>query len=131
MIRRPPNFTRTDTLFPYTTSSDLGRRAGRHHADLLALPEIAVDDAHQRHAAEIGVVPGIDQPRLERRGGVALRRWPTLDQRLQHGLATRALRRPDGDRPRAVRSAGRRRGEECDSTGRYRRSRWLYKKKKT
>src|SRR3546814_10463161 len=28
MIRRPPRSTRTDTLFPYTTSADLRREAG-------------------------------------------------------------------------------------------------------
>src|SRR3546814_13233263 len=28
MIRRPPRSTRTDTLFPYTRSSDLGRASG-------------------------------------------------------------------------------------------------------
>src|SRR3546814_7876353 len=30
MIRRPPRSTRTDTLFPYTTLSDLASRASSH-----------------------------------------------------------------------------------------------------
>src|SRR3546814_8333241 len=32
MIRRPPRSTRTDTLFPYTSSSDLGRGRGHRGA---------------------------------------------------------------------------------------------------
>ena len=46
---------------------DLIDGVGRHHADLLALLQFAVDDAHQHDDAEIGVVPGIDQQRLQRR----------------------------------------------------------------
>ncbi len=42
----------------------LGTRA--HHADLLALGQHAIDDAHQNHDAEIGVVPAIDEQRLKR-----------------------------------------------------------------
>jgi hypothetical protein len=45
---------------------------------------VAVDDAGQHHDAEIGVVPGIDQQRLERRIGVALGRRQALDDGLQH-----------------------------------------------
>jgi hypothetical protein len=47
---------------------------GAHHADGLALPQHAVDDAHQHDDAEIGVVPAVDQHGLQRRGGVALAR---------------------------------------------------------
>ena len=51
--------------------------AGPHHADALALFEHAIDDAEQHHDAQIGVVPAIDQQRLQRRRGVALgRRQP-------------------------------------------------------
>jgi hypothetical protein len=41
--------------------------AGAHHADLLALFQLAVDDAHQHDDAEIGVVPAVDQHGLQRR----------------------------------------------------------------
>ena len=47
---------------------------GRHHADLLALLQFAIDDAHQHHHAQIGVVIGIDQQRLQRRIQLALGR---------------------------------------------------------
>ena len=46
---------------------DLVGGAGPHHADLHALLEHAVDDADQHHDAEIGVVPGVDEERLQRR----------------------------------------------------------------
>ena len=35
---------------------DLIDGVGRHHADLLALLQFAIDDAHQHHHAQIGVV---------------------------------------------------------------------------
>ena len=37
-----------------------------HHADALALLHHAIDDAHEHDDAEIGIVPAIDQQRLER-----------------------------------------------------------------
>src|SRR3546814_3217857 len=40
MIRRPPRSTRTDTLFPYTSSSDLARRAVGHFQLVAAVGEI-------------------------------------------------------------------------------------------
>ena len=46
---------------------DLVGRVGAHHADALALLQRAVDDAHQHDDAEIGVVPAVDQQRLQRR----------------------------------------------------------------
>ena len=71
---------------------------GPHHADLHALLELAVDDAHQHDDAEIGVVPGIDEQRLQRRVGVALRRRQPRDDRLQHLVD--ALAGLGGDRHR-------------------------------
>ena len=44
----------------------------------------AVEDAHQHDDAEIGVVPAIDQERLERRFGVAFRRGEAVHDRLEH-----------------------------------------------
>ncbi len=53
---------------------DLVIGAGAHHADLVwPFLQHAVDDAHQHDDAEIGVVPAVDQQRLQRRGRVALR----------------------------------------------------------
>ena len=51
---------------------DLVRHVGAHHVDALALFQDAVDDAEQHDDAEIGVVPAIDEQRLERRRGIAL-----------------------------------------------------------
>ena len=62
-------------------------RAGRHELDLLALLDDPVDDADQDDDAEIGVVPAVDQHRLQRRVAVALGRRDLVDHRL------RALRR--------------------------------------
>ena len=52
--------------------------------DALVLLQHAVDNAHQHDDAEIKVVPGIDQQRLQRRGAVALGRRQPGDDRLQH-----------------------------------------------
>ena len=57
---------------------------GAHHADALALLQHAVDDAEQHDDAEIGVVPAVDQQRLQRRRGVALGRRQARDDRFQH-----------------------------------------------
>ena len=53
---------------------DLVGRVRAHHADALALLQRAVEDAHQHDDAEIGVVPAVDQQRLQRRRLVALGR---------------------------------------------------------
>ena len=55
-----------------------------HHLDFLALLQRAVENAHEHDDAEIGVVPAIDQQRLERRLFVALRRRQAGDDRLQN-----------------------------------------------
>ena len=56
---------------------------GRHHADAQALLQHAVLHPHQGDDAEIGVVPAVDQQRLQRRVAVALGRRQALDHRLQ------------------------------------------------
>ena len=90
---------------------DLVRRAGRHQPDLLAGDELAVLDPHQDHDAEIRVVPAVDQQRLERRLGVALRRRQAGDQRFEHVLDAepglgrdqqRVRRRRGRSRPRSA-----------------------------
>src|SRR3546814_7820943 len=48
MIRRPPRSTRTDTLFPYTTPSDLvvgGLTGGAGGADLADIAEQLLEEA--------------------------------------------------------------------------------------
>ncbi|MNS92217.1 hypothetical protein D3C72_1263450 [compost metagenome] len=50
----------------HTDALDAVFRARTHHADLLTLAQHAVDDAHENHDAEIGVVPAINQQRLQR-----------------------------------------------------------------
>ena len=59
-------------------------RAGRHQADLLPRNEYPVLDAHQDHDAEIGVVPAVDQQRLEWRRGVAGGRRQAGHQCFEH-----------------------------------------------
>ena len=63
---------------------DLVMGVGAHHLDLLALLQRSVEDAHQHDDAEIGVVPAVDQQRLQRRVLVALGRRQARDDRLQH-----------------------------------------------
>ena len=65
---------------------DLVDRAGAHHADLHALAEPAVLDPGEDHDAEIGVVPAVDEQRLERGVDLALGRRQARDDRLQHVL---------------------------------------------
>src|SRR3546814_4924414 len=60
MIRRPPGSTRTDTLFPYTTLSDLwldreGRKAGVAATAMLAFGANAIA-AYTLHQVTAGVV---------------------------------------------------------------------------
>ncbi len=69
---------------------DLVMRVGPHHADAHALLEGAVEDAHQHDDAEIGVIPAIDQQRLQGRRLVALGRRQALDDRLQHEIDVEA-----------------------------------------
>ena len=59
-------------------------RARRHHADLHALLEDAVLDAHEQDDAEVRVVPRVHQQQRERCIRVALGRRQLLDQRLEH-----------------------------------------------
>ena len=81
---------------------DLVGGVGAHHADALALLEHAVDDAHQHDDAEIGVVPAVDQQRLERRVAVALGRRQAGDDRFQHLRHVRAGLGGDQDRVRGI-----------------------------
>src|SRR3546814_20783589 len=60
MIRRPPRSTRTDTLFPYTTSSDLESLAFYAYREPKA--------AKQLH---IGVIPKAVDEYLQMRGNYA------------------------------------------------------------
>ncbi len=62
---------------------DLVRGAGAHHPDLLAFDDLTIPDPQQDHDAEIGVVPAVDQQRLERGFGIAPGRRQTLHDRLQ------------------------------------------------
>ncbi|MPL67355.1 hypothetical protein SDC9_13046 [bioreactor metagenome] len=76
--------------------------AGLHHLDPVALADHPVHDADHHHDAEIGVIPAVDQHRLQRRVAVALRRGQPVHDRLEHlGNAEPGLRR-DRDRVRGV-----------------------------
>jgi hypothetical protein len=52
---------------------DLLHCAGRHHADFHAARQYTVDDADENHDAQIGVIPAVDEQRLQRRFAFALR----------------------------------------------------------
>ena len=61
------------------------RGAGRHHADLGAMLQRAIDDAHQDDDAEIGVVPAVQQQGAQGGGGVGLDRGrQAVDDGFQH-----------------------------------------------
>ena len=64
--------------------------AARHEGDLLALLQHAGHDADEDHDAEVGIVPAIDQHRLQRRGGIALGRRNARDDRIEDILDTDA-----------------------------------------
>ncbi|MCY1233873.1 hypothetical protein D9M72_464320 [compost metagenome] len=77
---------------------------GAHHPDGHALLERAVDDAHENHDAEIGVVPAVDQQRLQGRriAAVALRRRQLVDDRFEHVRNAEAGLRRNQHRVRSV-----------------------------
>ncbi len=58
--------------------------AADHELDRLPLPDHAIDDADQDDDAQIGVVPAVDQHRLQRRVAVALWRRDFLDDGFQN-----------------------------------------------
>ena len=55
-----------------------------HHADTLALLHHPIDDADQNHDAKIGIVPAVDEKRLERRIDITLGRWEARHDCLKH-----------------------------------------------
>ena len=69
-----------------------------HEADLHARPDGAVDDPDQHDDAAVGVEPGVEDQRLERRVMVALGRRHALDDRLEgvDDADARLGRRQDG-----------------------------------
>ena len=81
---------------------DLVARVGRHQLDLLALAQHAVDDAHEHDDAEIGVVPAVDQQRLQRLRRVALGRRQALDDGLEHRFDVEAGLGRDRDGVRGI-----------------------------
>src|SRR3546814_966665 len=66
MIRQPPDFTRPDTLFPYTTlcrSSQFGR-IGLHH-ERLGIAADRVDPCHTAHGLQLRADdPVLDGPQI-------------------------------------------------------------------
>ena len=69
---------------------DLVGGAGLHHPHLLARAQAPVEHPHQHDDAEIGVVPGVDQQRLQRRVLVALGRRQAVDDGLEHFVDAQA-----------------------------------------
>src|SRR3546814_19938503 len=74
MIRRPPRSTRTDTLLPYTRSSDLlhlPRQVGPGGVEGEAeLPGEGAENLHVIGAGRVGLGPGDDGALLEAEGFV-------------------------------------------------------------
>ena len=71
----------------------------RHQPDLRLRPQHAVDHADDDHDAAVGVVPGVEDQRLERRVGIALRRRnrSTIASRMSRTpMPSLALARIDG-----------------------------------
>src|SRR3546814_17449445 len=102
MIRRPPRSTRTDTLFPYTTLSDLEQQTSR----AVALGDIG------RWQALVGAMPTyLDDDGL-------LRYWPSERMQGSPELTAYVLAITAAN---GFRSEERRVGKECVSTCR---SRW-------
>ena len=62
---------------------DMVRRPGAHEADLLALADGAVLDPDQGDDAEVGVVPAVDDQRLEHGAGIARGCRQAVDDGLQ------------------------------------------------
>ena len=69
---------------------DLVMRPRSHRLDAGALFEAAVDDPHQHDDAEIGIVPTVDQKRLQRRVDIALGRGQALHDGFEHALDVEA-----------------------------------------
>ena len=65
-------------------------RIGRHHFDLLALLQSAVDDAHNDNDAQIGVVIRVNQKRLQGRGLIPLGRGQTFHNGFEHEVDANA-----------------------------------------
>ena len=99
-----------------TPSSSTGDRLGREHAeavdlevllrrhqaDLLLRSQHAVDHADDDHDAAVGVVPGVEDQRLERRVGIARRRVEPRDDRLENLADARAFLGAGENRRRGV-----------------------------
>ena len=81
---------------------DLVVLRGGHEADLHARLQRAVEHAHDDDHAAIRVVPGVEDQRLERRVGIALRRRHARDHRLEDLADAAALLGAGQQRPGAV-----------------------------
>src|SRR3546814_13213585 len=113
MIRRPPETTRTDTPFPYTTlfRSDVGRAEEEHEG---ALPQTEPRDADRQHLGdghgwEEGEQRG-EPGRIEVEGLSGRHRGQHEDDLVGEADEEHV------DRRSRVRSEARREGKECDST---------------
>ena len=65
-------------------------RIGRHHFDLLALLQSAIDDAHNDNDTQICVVIRVNQKRLQGRSLVTLWRGQTFHNSFEHKVDTNA-----------------------------------------
>ena len=72
--------------------------AVRHDLDLHALAQAAVDDAREHDDAAVGIEPGVEDERLQRRVRVSVRRRQTMDHRFQDVGNAQAGLRGDGER---------------------------------
>src|SRR3546814_16164581 len=137
MIRRPPRYTRTDTLFPYTTRF---RSGGEEHPGRLREDQPLDDDSHVDRAVIEAVVQAVgDGPVGEQRRAAAP---DVLQDRIgtdhveervllaREGCAGQVLRGgARAHRPRRVRSEARRVGKGCVRTARSWRAPYHSKKK--
>src|SRR3546814_20955325 len=132
MIRRPPRSTRTDTLFPYTTLFRSPRfRTGTWRRRPVRKAHGAAGDRRETGQADSRLLfgpPADDRPAAVRGSD---RRGTQGNPAETHFLPVPTSRSREGIRRPALRPQERSVGEEWVSTGRSRRSPYLYTKKKT
>jgi hypothetical protein len=73
-----------------TDTIDTPHLTGAHHLDLVVLLQRTVLDPHQRHDAQVGVEPGVDDQRLQRRIRITFRRRDPGHDLFQHQVNTQA-----------------------------------------
>src|SRR3546814_14208077 len=99
MIRRPPRSTRTDTLFPYTTSSDLVRAMKSGAVDFLPKP---FNDQDMLDAVLAAIERDRQQRAVDRDISKVRERFETLSAREQQVMQLVTVGKLNKDRKSVV-----------------------------